>query len=126
MSTRKDGRAWSRSDSSVDVPKERVTRYKDPVRLVGKRFGLRREERGLTVTELARRAGIGKSAMSRIEAGTQPQLSAGDFFAICEALEMDPRKAWYGEDGAPAAKQPTVPPPAESSRRASAPPKNKR
>lgn len=89
------------------------------VNLVGKRLDLRREEAGITVTELGERSGVNKSQVSRILKGSQNNLSAGNFFALCEALALDPLRAWYGELRRPA----SVPPPASQKRPSKAPPR---
>jgi transcriptional regulator with XRE-family HTH domain len=83
----------------------------------------RRDEAGYSFTDLSEKTGINKSQLSRIESGQQRQMTAGNFFAICEALALDPMFAWYGESRRQARQ--SEPPPA-SSRRASRPPTDRR
>lgn len=54
---------------------------------VGQRIKLRREERGITGAELARRAGISKGYLSEIENGQASRPSADVLHRIATALE---------------------------------------
>jgi transcriptional regulator with XRE-family HTH domain len=53
---------------------------------VGHRLARRRIDRGLTQTELARQAGVGKRTVERLEAGCSTQMSS--FIRILRVLEL--------------------------------------
>ncbi|TRW80302.1 helix-turn-helix transcriptional regulator [Mycolicibacterium sp. 018/SC-01/001] len=62
---------------------------------VGRRLRELRSERGLTLSELARRAGVGKGSLSEIEAGKRnPTIET--LYALCAPLEV-PLTALVGE-----------------------------
>ncbi len=109
------------SGDTADVPKERSKRYEQHVQLVGMRLKVRRMEEELTQGEVERRTGIDKGAISRIEAGLQKEMSAGNFFALCEALNYDPALAWYGPQRR---EKQSTPPPSSTERPSSRPPRS--
>jgi DNA-binding Xre family transcriptional regulator len=111
------------TDRDGDVAKGRSHKYEDFVRRVGKRINTRRDEAGLSLRDLSARTGINIATLSEIENGLQKELSAGNFFAICEALALDPLIAWYGETRKPAPKAQSEPPPASTRRASKTPPK---
>lgn len=123
LSTLKDEHAGEGTDTGADVARarERSTRYADIVLLVGQRLKLRRMEAGYSMRRLKELSGIDINTISKIERGEQNQLSAGNFFALCEALALDPLLAWYGESRKPQANRRSEPPPPMSSRRPSVP-----
>jgi transcriptional regulator with XRE-family HTH domain len=64
---------------------------------IGRRIGRLRRERGLTLTELAHRAGVGKATLSGLEAGTRnPTIET--LYAIVGQLEV-PMAAILSEAG---------------------------
>jgi transcriptional regulator with XRE-family HTH domain len=70
----------------------------DPHEEVGPRLRERREERGLSLRELARRLGISPSAVSQIETGkSQPSVST--LYAIVTELDMSLDELFSGEPG---------------------------
>lgn len=103
--------------------KTRVPQYATAVRLAGKRLHLRREESGHGLRFIAERTGIGLATLSRIENGLQREMSVGNFFALCEALDLDPLRAWYGDARRAPAHESSLPPPASSQRPSKRPPK---
>ena len=113
LSSAKDELGGQMSDDTAEVKRKRSERYKDAVKFFGMRMALRRRECELTVRDLEERTGIDKATLSRIAAGEQPEMTVGNFFAICEALAMDPLQAWYGPTGKPRRSEP---PPASPSR----------
>lgn len=102
------------------MPRERSKRYERQVALVGQRFKTRRMEAGYSLADLSQRTGIDSSQLSRIERGEQKEMTAGNFFTICEGLALDPLLAWYGETRKPAVRPLSEPP--ESVERVSKPP----
>ncbi len=103
------------------VGPKRVPQYEDIVRRVGKRLQLRRDEAGYSLADLELRTGISKGTLSRIENGLQREMSAGAFFAICDALAIDPLLVWYGDARKPIPRAASEPPPAISQRPGSGP-----
>lgn len=101
------------------VGKERSQHYEEHVQLVGMRLKIGRLEAELSQGDVERKTGIDKSTISRIEHGYQKEMSAGNFFALCEALELDPITTWYGPSKRKGASEP---PPASTTRRSSKPP----
>lgn len=65
------------------------------VRVIGQRLKLVREERKWSQRELAERAGTKQSQISRIEAGTKPEVSAAELMRICDALGVHVEWVWY-------------------------------
>lgn len=112
----------------VGVGKERSADFVDVVRLVGKRLNLRRTEARMSVRDLSRASGVNINTISKIERGKQKELTAWAFFALCEALRIDPLLAWYGETRKPeegrASRRSEPPPPASSRRPTPIPPKS--
>ena len=55
-----------------------------------------------------------RASISRIEAGSQKEMSAGHFFALAKALKADPQTLWEGlpvaEDPKTLPKPPSRPP----------------
>lgn len=88
---------------------------------MGERLDVRRRELGLTTTELARRCEVDKGQVSRFLRGTLSEPNVGMFFTLCEKLDMDPLRAWYGE----ARRAASEPPPPESGARTSSRPPRK-
>ena len=85
---------------------------------IGARLRARRIEATWGMRRLEEESGVGIATISEIENG-QPEMRAGAFFAICEALRIDPLRAWYGDErGRPAKpKSPiTTPPPSSAER----------
>lgn len=62
---------------------------------VGRRLRELRSERGLTLSELARRAGVGKGSLSEIEAGKRNP-TVETLYALCAPLDV-PLTALVGE-----------------------------
>jgi len=133
------------SDENVDVATgdTRGDRYEAWAVMAGQRLTTRKAEleqelgREITTRELQDQTGVDKSQVSRILNGAQKNVSVGNFFAICEALKIDPLKAWWGDSrrapmgwprssGAPALTaeiRPSEPPPASMARPSKAPQK---
>lgn len=78
----------------------------DPTDGIGRRMAAYRAERGIRVSDLARRVGVSPSLVSQIERG-QSRPSVSTLFAIAEALEV-PVDAFFRETE-PAAEEPTMP-----------------
>lgn len=64
---------------------------------VGRRVRFAREEAGLSQADLGVRCGVHKSQISRMENGENLEISAVAYFAICEALLLDPNETWTGK-----------------------------
>lgn len=61
----------------------------DKARELGLRIKRLREEAGLTVTELAQKAGVSKGYISQIESGTIKKVAANHLFDIAQTLGTD-------------------------------------
>lgn len=66
--------------------------------MVGKRISELRKEMGMTLTELAQRAGVAKSYLSNIERDLQKNPSIAFLNKICIVLNIKP-SALLGTDG---------------------------
>lgn len=123
LATVKVRQARAAPHTSADVARERSrsARYAEVVALVGMRMKLRRREAGYSLRRLKELTGIDINTISKIERGEQNELSAGNFFTLCEALALDPMRAWYGEERKPGSSRRSEPPPA-SVRRPTPPP----
>lgn len=122
LSSRSTETGATLSDETTYVADERSRKYLAQVRVVGARLSARLAESGMSMRELARKLGWQPSQVSKIMNGKQPEMSAGSFFELCEALQIDPMKAWYGDTRRPMRRPSESEPPA-SSNRPSAPPK---
>lgn len=65
---------------------------------MGKRIKEKREEKGLTIDELALKCGIRKIYLRKIEAGEAYGLSTTKIFMIAEALDIHPSNLVKGLD----------------------------
>lgn len=77
--------------------KHRSERYRENAEAAGRRIRFAREEAHLTQEQLARRAGVGVTQISRLETHDVIEVQIGAFLAICRALGLDPYWVWYGE-----------------------------
>lgn len=59
---------------------------------IGEKFAKRRDERGLSVREVALGSGNSTATVSRMENGLNSNLSMTTFLNACFSLGMDPRK----------------------------------
>lgn len=113
---------------------KRSSRFAANAAAAGKRIDAALAQAGWTQADLARKTGVDKSQVSRIITGKYVEVSVGPFFAICEALALDPVYVWTGRTKrgelsppppAPEqAKRPASVPPPASERRRSDRPKN--
>jgi len=55
-----------------------------------------RHRSGMSQSELSRRIGVTKSAVSQWELGATKDIKCRFFFPLAEALEIDPLKLFYG------------------------------
>lgn len=78
----------------------------DPTDGIGRRMAAYRAERGIRVSDLARRVGVSPSLVSQIERG-QSRPSVSTLFALAEALDV-PVDAFFRETE-PAAEEPAAP-----------------
>jgi transcriptional regulator with XRE-family HTH domain len=82
----------------ADAPtRDRGEKWRHLVKVVGTRIKLARQEREWSLEELAERAKTDKGAISRIENGEKPEVSAGLIFDVCRALNADPSLIWWGK-----------------------------
>ncbi|HTQ48751.1 MAG TPA: helix-turn-helix transcriptional regulator [Polyangiaceae bacterium] len=102
----------SRYEKIVDVAADRLrTRKKELEIELGRKISLR---------DLQAETGIDAGSLSEILRGKQPEVSAGNFFTLCEALKTDPMKVWYGDERRPPRR--SEPPPASVERPTHPPP----
>jgi len=76
---------------------------------IGERLRTERMLKGLSVTELADRAGISKAYVSQLEAGAQQNPSLDVLKKLADALEITVGRLIGGEVAAPASLQPPPP-----------------
>lgn len=84
------------SGDDADVGEHRSEKYRRRIELAGKTINLARERKEWSQAELARRAGLNKSDISRLENGKHLEISVGRFFDICIALGLDAVEVWTG------------------------------
>jgi transcriptional regulator with XRE-family HTH domain len=117
------------SGDDADVADHRSERYRKRAKEAGLVIQHARSRAGWSQAQLAERAGLNKSDVSRVENGKHLEISVGRFFDLCEALSLDPVYVWTGEtrrgmrhsDRAPTTPTPVV----ESEVRPSSGPKRK-
>ena len=63
------------------------------------RIAYARKENGMSQTELSRKIGVTKSAVSQWELGHTKNIKTRFFFPLAEALNIDPLKLFYGNSG---------------------------
>ena len=63
------------------------------------RIAYARKEKGMSQTELSRRIGVTKSAVSQWELGHTKNIKTRFFFPLAEALKIDPLELFYGNSG---------------------------
>ena len=59
-------------------------------RFINENLGLKRQERGISIAELARRIGIDKKRLWYVLNG-QREMRVDEFLKLCVALRIDPR-----------------------------------
>ncbi len=62
----------------------------DTYRFINENLGLKRQERGISIAELARRIGIDKKRLWYVLNG-QREMRVDEFLKLCVALRIDPR-----------------------------------
>ena len=62
----------------------------DIYRFINENLGLKRQERGISIAELARRIGIDKKRLWYVLNG-QREMRVDEFLKLCVALRIDPR-----------------------------------
>lgn len=62
----------------------------DIYRFINENLGLKRQERGISIAELARRIGIDKKRLWYVLNG-QREMRVDEFLKLCVALQIDPR-----------------------------------
>lgn len=62
----------------------------DIYRFINENLGLKRQERGISIAELARRIGIDKKRLWYVLNG-QREMRVDEFLMLCVALRIDPR-----------------------------------
>ncbi len=62
----------------------------DTYRFINENLGLKRQERGISIAELARRIGIDKKRLGYVLNG-QREMRVDEFLKLCVALRIDPR-----------------------------------
>lgn len=62
----------------------------DIYRFINENLGLKRQERGISIAELARRIGIDKKRLWYVLNG-QWEMRVDEFLKLCVALRIDPR-----------------------------------
>lgn len=62
----------------------------DIYRFINENLGLKRQERGISIEELARRIGIDKKRLWYVLNG-QREMRVDEFLKLCVALRIDPR-----------------------------------
>lgn len=62
----------------------------DIYRFINENLGLKRQERGISIAELARRIGIDKKRLWYVLNG-QREMRVDEFLKFCVALRIDPR-----------------------------------
>ena len=62
----------------------------DIYRFINENLGLKRQERGISIAELARRIGIDKKRVWYVLNG-QREMRVDEFLKLCVALRIDPR-----------------------------------
>mgnify|MGYP001201514813 CR=1 FL=1 len=56
-----------------------------------------RHRTGMSQSELSRKIGVTKSAVSQWELGATKDIKCRFFFPLAEALKIDPQKLFYGD-----------------------------
>lgn len=69
---------------------------------IGERIAAIRTAKGLSQADLARAAGLTRSAISQVESGMTKSPSAENVFRIADALGVDARELTFGPGGKPA------------------------
>jgi transcriptional regulator with XRE-family HTH domain len=85
------------SGDDADVAAHRSERYRNRVQAAGTVIKSARQRAGLSQAQLAQRASLNKSDVSRLENGKHLEISVGRFFDLCEALSLDPVYVWTGQ-----------------------------
>lgn len=75
----------------------RGERWRTNAKAAGHVIEAKRARLGLTYEKLGELAGTNRATAHRVAHGASPEISAGEFLAICRALKVNPFDAWYGQ-----------------------------
>lgn len=87
----------AKATQAAGMAGKRGEKWERSAQLAGARLQLARKERGLSQEDVAELARTDKGTISRVESGALPEMAAGLFLDICEALEQDPSFVWWGK-----------------------------